>query len=37
MAVQLGLELTGSPPGAVEEGIQIKRRLALQHVVDRPG
>ena len=37
MAVQLGLELTDSPPLAVQECVQIKSRLALQHVVDRPG
>ena len=36
MAVQLGLELTGSPPSALEESVQIKSRLALQHVIDRP-
>ncbi len=37
MAVQFGVGLTGSPPLSLEESVQIKRRLALQHVVDRPG
>ena len=37
MAVQLGIELTGSPPLSLQECVQIKRRLAFQHVVDRPG
>ena len=29
MAVQLGLELTGSPPLSMQEGVQIKSRLAF--------
>jgi hypothetical protein len=37
MAVQVGIELTGSPPFALEEGVQITRRLAFQHVIDRSG
>ena len=37
MAVQLGIELTGSPPLSLKEGVQIKSCLAFQHVVDRPG
>jgi hypothetical protein len=36
MAVQFGVGLTGSPPSALQEGVQIKRGLAFQHVVDRP-
>ena len=36
VAVQCGVELTGSPPFPLKEGVQIKRGLALQHVVDGP-
>ena len=36
MAVQLGVGLTDSPPLSLEEGVQITRCLAFQHVVDRP-
>jgi len=36
VAVQFGVALTDSPPLSVQEGVQIKRRLALQHVIDRP-
>ena len=37
MAVQLGLELTDSPPLSPQECVEIKSCLALSHVVDRPG
>lgn len=37
MAVQLGVEFTDSPPSALEESVEIKSRLALQHVIDRSG
>jgi hypothetical protein len=36
VAVQFGVELTGSPPLPLQEGVQIKSRLAFQHVVDGP-
>lgn len=36
VAVQLGVELTGSPPLPLKECVQIKRRLAFSHVVDCP-
>ena len=37
IAVQLGLELTDSPPLSPQECVQIKSGLAFEHVVDRPG
>ena len=35
MAVQCGLERTGSPPFSPQECVEIKRGLAFEHVVDR--
>lgn len=37
MAVQLDWELSASPPLCMKECLQIKSRLAFEHVVDRPG
>ena len=37
MAVQLDRELAASPPLCMQEGLQIKSRLAFEHVVDGPG
>ncbi len=37
MAVQLDRELTASPPLCMQECLQIKSRLAFEHVVDCPG
>ena len=34
MAVQLDRELTASPPLGMQECLQIKSRLAFEHVVD---
>jgi hypothetical protein len=36
LVVQLGIELTDSPPLCLKELLPIKSRLAFQHVIDRP-